>query len=37
LLMVSRDLTRVLRERYPSERATQIYIRELKVISQAQD
>ena len=35
LLMVSRDLTRVLRERYPSERATQTYLRELQAISQA--
>jgi hypothetical protein len=34
LLMVSRDLTRVLRERYPSERATQTYLRELRAISQ---
>ena len=33
LLMVSRDLTRVLRERYPSERATQTYLRELQAIS----
>ena|SRR6266516_5486638 len=35
LLMVSRDLTRVLRERYPGERVTQTYIRELQAISQA--
>jgi tetratricopeptide (TPR) repeat protein len=34
LLMVSRDLTRVLRERYPSERPTQAYLRELQAISQ---
>jgi hypothetical protein len=35
LLMVSRDLTRVLRERYSAERATQTYLRELEAISQA--
>ena len=35
LLMVSRDLTRVLRERYPSERATQTYLREIQNISPA--
>ena len=37
LLMVSRDLTRVLRERYPSERATQAYLRELQAISQTHE
>jgi hypothetical protein len=36
LLMVSRDLTRVLRERYPSERATQTYLREIQNIPQLQ-
>ena len=34
LLMASRDLTRVLRERYPAERATQAYLQELQVIPQ---
>ena len=33
LLMVSRDLTHVLRERYPSERATQTYLQEIQTIS----
>jgi hypothetical protein len=33
LLMVSRDVTKVPRERYPSERATQTYLRELQAIS----
>ena len=33
LLMVSRDLTRVLRERYPSERIAQSYLQELNAIS----
>jgi hypothetical protein len=31
--MVGRDLTRVLRERYPSERATLTYLPELQAIS----
>jgi hypothetical protein len=35
LLMVSRDLTRVLRERYPSERAAHAYLREFESISPA--
>ena len=37
LLMVSRDLTRVLRERYPSERATQTYLGELQAISETHE
>jgi tetratricopeptide (TPR) repeat protein len=37
LLMASRDLTHILREHYPSERATQTYLRELHAISQSHD
>jgi tetratricopeptide (TPR) repeat protein len=37
LLMVSRDLTRVLRERYPSEQVTQTYLRELQAMSQTHE
>ena len=37
LLMVSRDLTRILRECYPSERATQTYLMEPQAISQTHE
>jgi hypothetical protein len=35
LLMVSRDLTRVLKDRYASESATESYLERLRVVSQA--
>lgn len=34
LIMVSRDLTRVLNERYPQEQATAAYLEELSAVSQ---
>ena len=34
LIMVSRDLTRVLNERYPQEQATTAYLEELSAVSQ---
>ena len=34
LVMVSRDLTKVLKERYPHEQATADYLEELSVVSQ---
>ncbi len=37
LVMVSRDLTRVLRERYPSEASTSTYLEQLHTVSQAAD
>jgi hypothetical protein len=37
LLMASRDLTRVLRDRYPAERATQAYLQEIRAISPSND
>jgi hypothetical protein len=37
LIMVSRDLTRVLKERYPNERATADYLEELSTVSQLVD
>jgi hypothetical protein len=35
--MVSRDLTRVLKERYPAEPSTSIYLEQLQTVSQAAD
>jgi tetratricopeptide (TPR) repeat protein len=37
LMMVSRDLTRVLKERYPDESATSIYLETIQAISHLQD
>jgi hypothetical protein len=37
LLVVRRDLTHVLRDRYPSERAAQTYLRGLQAISQTHE
>jgi hypothetical protein len=37
LVMVSRDLTRVLRERYPAAPATSAYLDRLQMVSQAAD
>jgi Tfp pilus assembly protein PilF len=37
LVMVSRDLTRVLKERFPSEQATKSYLDQLQASSAASD
>jgi hypothetical protein len=37
LAMVSRDLTRVLRDRYPDEPSTKDYLEKVRLISQAHD
>ena len=37
LAMVSRDLTRVLKERYPADRATKSFLDQLREIGQATD
>jgi hypothetical protein len=37
LIMVSRDLTRVLKDRYPNESATKTYLEELSAVSRSLD
>jgi len=37
LVMVSRDLTRVLKERYAAEPSTSAYLEQLQLVSQAAD
>ena len=37
LVIVSRDLTRVLKERYPAEPSTESYLEQLQLVSQAAD